>query len=258
MIFNIFGNFLKKKNYLIIFKKFLRRFEKNDSSLAIKWAQDQAKQTIDIWMQNTDYKLYLETKKECKVIKSEAENILAKSSFWQILQKEKNAGSAAYELLYFLTKKKNPNVIVETGVAAGWSSLTFLRASKNKKIKIFSSDFPYFRKKNPEKYIGILAKNESNYKDLQLFIEGDEINIPLIAKKLENDKIDLFHYDSDKSYSGRDFCLKTLSQNFSSNAILVFDDIHNNFHFRDFVFKNNLKFTVLKHPNYVGIVHLGS
>ncbi|MDA8836194.1 class I SAM-dependent methyltransferase [Candidatus Pelagibacter bacterium] len=255
--FNILVNAFKKNNYLIILKKFLSRFEKDQTKLALEWTKNQVSCSIDEWMQKTDYQLYLETKKECKIIEYDAQKIISKSLFWQTLTEEKVAGGAAYELLYFITKKRKSNIIVETGVAAGWSSLAFLRASKNNdSIKIFSSDFPYFRKKYPEKYIGMLVKNEPNLKNLDLFIEGDEINIPIIAKKLKNDKIDLFHYDSDKSYVGRNFCLKFLKPYFSKNAILIFDDIHNNFHFKDFVENNNLKYTVISHPNYVGMIDL--
>ena len=46
---------------------------------------------------------------------------------------ENLSGGAAFELLYFLTKKRKPKIIVETGVAAGWSTLAFLRASKYNK-----------------------------------------------------------------------------------------------------------------------------
>jgi len=154
---------------------------------------------------------------------------------------------------HFLTKQKKPNVIVETGVAAGWSSLAFLRASKNNdNVKIFSSDLPYFKEKDAEKNIGILIKNEQNKDKLKLFISGDQINLQLIIKQLQHNKIDLLHYDSDKSYSGRNLFLKSLKHYFSDDAILIFDDIHNNLHFKDFVENNNLKYTVFK--NYVGLV----
>lgn len=257
-LLNVLVNFLKNKNYLVISKKFLSRFEKDQTKLALDWTKNQVKYSVHEWMQKTDFKLYLETKKECEIIRNYADNIISKSLFWQkLVINDKVAGGAQFELLYFITKKRKPNIIVETGVAAGWSSLAFLRASKdNDKTKIFSSDFPYFRKKNPEKHIGILVKNEPNLKNQTLLIKGDEINIPIIVKKLENEKINLFHYDSDKSYVGRNYCLNTLKENFSDDAILIFDDIHNNFHFRDFVQKNKLKYTVLYQSNYVGIVDL--
>ena len=53
-------------------------------------------------------------------------------------------GGGNFILLYFLTRKFN-KVVVETGVAAGWSSLAILGAfEKNGEGKLYSSDFPYF------------------------------------------------------------------------------------------------------------------
>ena len=249
MILNILRNFLKKKNYLVILKKIIKRFEKNDGTLAIEWAKSQTNLNIDQLMKKIDSGLFSETKKECKILKHDAEKILSNIN-------ENFSGGAAYELLYFLTKTRKPKIIVETGVAAGWSSLAFLRASRdNKNVKIFSSDFPLFRNKNPEKNIGILTKNEPNLEILNLFIEGDEKNLKFISQKLQDKKIDLFHYDSDKSYSGRNLSLKILEQHFSKNTIIIFDDINNNFHFRDYVENNNLKYIILKHRRgYIGII----
>ena len=251
MIVNILRNFFRKGNYSVILKKLLKRFEKNDSKSAIKWAKSQTDQTINQFMQKIDFKLFLKTKKECKILKQEAEKILLNIN-------ENLSGGAPYELLYFLTKKRKPKIIVETGVAAGWSSLAFLRASKNNKnLEIYSSDFPLFRINNPEKYIGILTRNETNLKKLNLFIEGDEKNLRLIVRKLKNKKIDLFHYDSDKSYSGRNFSLEILREFFSNNAIIIFDDIQNNLHFKDLIEKNRKDFSVYEFEGkYIGIIGL--
>ena len=76
---------------------------------------------------------------------------------------------------------------------------------------MYSSDFPYFRLNNPEQYIGILAKNESNIMDWSLDIRGDDIAVNEI-KKIGNSPIDIIHYDSDKSYSGRDNFIKICIQ----------------------------------------------
>ena len=153
-------------------------------------------------------------------------------------------------------RKFCPKIIVETGVAAGWSSLSILRAlHKNRVGKLFSSDFPYFRIKNPEQFIGIVAQNEPNLEHWVLDIRGDDIALPEFAKRLADFSIDLFHYDSDKSYSGRAKALQVMKNKFSENAIIIFDDIQDNLHFFDFVTNRNVNFTVLKFEGkYVGIV----
>ena len=54
-------------------------------------------------------------------------------------------------------------------------SLAILRAlEKNGNGHLYSSDFPYFRLENPEKYIGYLAKNENNKNNWFLDIRGDD------------------------------------------------------------------------------------
>ena len=68
-------------------------------------------------------------------------------------------GGADYPLLYFLTRYLVPKNVLETGVAAGFSSYAILSAlKKNGKGTLYSSDFPYFRIKDPERYIGIVVE----------------------------------------------------------------------------------------------------
>ena len=158
-------------------------------------------------------------------------------------------------LLYFLIRKFKPACVLETGVASGWSSLAILQSlEKNNFGNLYSTDFPYFRLENPEKYIGFLVQDEALKKRWHLDISGDEIALPKISKLLGDTKIDLFHYDSDKNYSGRDFAIKTLRNNFSPNSIIIFDDIQDNLHFKDFVKSENLQYTVIEFKGkYVGI-----
>ena len=127
---------------------------------------------------------------------------------------------------------------------------------KNGKGFLYSSDFPYFRLENPEKYIGYLAKNDNNENNWFLDIRGDDVALPEIVKRLDNN-IDLFHYDSDKSYSGRVNALKILNSKINSNTIIIFDDIQNNLHFKDYVEKNKKKFRVFEFEGkFLGIVGL--
>ena len=100
-----------------------------------------------------------------------------------------------------------------------WSCLE--RAlKKNGKGFLYSSDFPYFRLKNPEQYIGYLAKDEINKKDWFLDIRGDDIALSEIMRQLNSNSIDLFHYDSDKSYSGRNKALNTINSNVNEETII--------------------------------------
>jgi predicted O-methyltransferase YrrM len=140
-------------------------------------------------------------------------------------------GGGAYDLLYFLTRLLRPQVVVETGVAAGFSSRAFLHAlAKNGGGTLLSSDFPYFRLAEPEKYVGILVEPEFRAHWTPL-LKGDRTNLPEIAAG--TDRVDLFHYDSDKSYEGRAFALRQMGPKFADQTVVIFDDIQDNWHFRD-------------------------
>ena len=97
---------------------------------------------------------------------------------------------------------------------------------------LLSSDFPYFRLPNPEQYIGIVVPQELKSR-LQLFVEGDRINLPQILGKV--DSIDIFHYDSDKSYSGRGYAISLIADYLSDRGVILMDDIQDNSFFHDLI-----------------------
>jgi predicted O-methyltransferase YrrM len=162
-------------------------------------------------------------------------------------------GGGHYTLLYFLVRVLKPKVVVETGVAAGYSSQAILSAmNKNENGMLYSSDFPYFRLSNPEKYIGVLVENKHRHR-WRLFIEGDSKNLPQIVRECGN--IDIFHYDSDKSYSGRSFACNLIQNTIAKNGILIMDDIQDDTFFKDFVILNGKNFQLFEFKNkYVGVV----
>ena len=247
---NLIINFFNKNYFFVIFKKIIKRFEKNTLVQATKWARLNASQTTEEFCRSIDSNLYDEIKYEVKKIEDFANNKL--KNLKNIL-----GGGGNYELLYFIIRKIKPNTVVETGVAAGWTSLAALRAfEKNNRGRLYSSDFPYFRLKNPEQLIGYLAKNEPNINSWYLNIKGDDKALPEIVKKLKNENIDILHYDSDKSYSGRDNALNLLDTNTNDKTIFIFDDIQDNLHFKDFIKKKEFNYSVIQFNNkFVGIAN---
>jgi predicted O-methyltransferase YrrM len=245
---NIILNFFKMNFFFIIIKKFFKRFEKNTSREAGIWAKLNVKYTTEEFCRVVDSKLYDEILVDIFLIEKEAKKKLSKLNI-------SLGGGGNYTLLYFLVRKFKPKIVVETGVAAGWSSLAILRAlANNFEGKLYSSDFPYFRLKKPEQYVGYLAKSELNKNNWFLDIRGDEVAIPEILKIIGNNSIDLFHYDSDKSYSGRDKVLKVIYPKINSNSIMIFDDIQDNLHFKNFIEKTKKDYFVLEFKGkYLGI-----
>ena len=246
---NIISNILRGNYFFVIIKKILKRFEKNTSTEAKKWAELNAKFTTEEFCKSIDLQLYNEILSDIISIEKDAKHKLSKL-------KVTLGGGGNFILLYFLARKLKPEVVVETGVAAGWSSLAFLRAlRKNGKGKLYSSDFPYFRLDNPEQYIGYLAKNEINKINWFLDIRGDDLAIPEILKRLGENNIDLFHYDSDKSYSGRDKVLKNLNSKINSKTIVIFDDIQDNLHFKNLIEKMKKEYCIIEfNGKYLGII----
>ena len=108
-------------------------------------------------------------------------------------------GSGAHcALLYFLARSIRPAAVLETGVAAGYSSVALLTAiERNGAGHLYSSDFPILRLPNPARHIGCLVPDRLR-RAWTLEVKGDRVNLPrLLAQAGE---VALFHYDSDKSY----------------------------------------------------------
>lgn len=248
-IVNIITQALNPKRFWVMLKKvWLRLFDKKGKSKEtyMNWYKDNAISYED-FANKIDSEMWKEAKKVADEITSNAKKILEKIPY-------NLGGGGAYPFLYFLVRWLKPKVIVETGVAAGFSSYSFLKALKdNGAGLLYSSDFPYFRIKNPEQYIGVIVPNELK-KNWKLFIEGDENNLPAIAREIES--IDILHYDSDKSYLGREKALNILKPKLKEDSVIIFDDIQDNSHFMDFVQENNIQHHLIFEfeGKYVGAV----
>jgi predicted O-methyltransferase YrrM len=164
-------------------------------------------------------------------------------------------GGGHYPLLHFLIRHRRPEVVVETGVAAGYSSQAMLTAlALNGDGRLYSSDFPYFRLEDPQRYIGALVEPELRDR-WTLRIRGDRVNLPEIVREVR--QIDLFHYDSDKPVDGRRFALNLVMPRMSADGVILMDDIQDNGFFRDYVAEHNLPFRVFGFDGkYVGAIGL--
>ena len=229
IILNILNQAFKKGRSVVMLKKIIRRFSKNkfDKNQYSNWL-DSNKCSLEKFLKKIDHKLFIETKNESLKL-----NVYANTRLKNI--KVKLGGGANDILLYFFVRYYKPKVILETGVAAGFSSLAILKAlKKNKYGKLYSSDFPYFRIKNPEKYIGYII--DEKFKNWKLFIEGDDLNLPIILNQIEG-KIDIFHYDSDKTFSGKKNTYELIKPYLGNKSLLIFDDIQDDGFFKVFVEK---------------------
>jgi predicted O-methyltransferase YrrM len=135
-------------------------------------------------------------------------------------------GGGDYGLLYFLVRWRRPAVVVETGVAAGYSSQAFLAAlDANGAGHLWSSDFPYVRSTAAREAIGCVVEPRVRER-WTLRLDGDVANLRGILSEI--DAIDLFHYDSDKSWTGRERTMAAVLPRLRADAWWIMDDIQDN------------------------------
>lgn len=166
-------------------------------------------------------------------------------------------GPALYELLYFLVRYLGPANVVETGVAAGWSSRAILDAMRaNDYGRLVSVDLPYSRLESmvgkphiSDDQVGLMV--DDHLRDRwSLLVGSDRERLP-VALSLAG-KVDLLHYDSDKDYDGRAWAMKTAEPVLSPDATIVMDDIRDNSFFMDYVRTRGKPFAVVN--NKEGII----
>lgn len=210
------------------------------------WASDHA-ESLEDFAGSLDSDLWQET--------TEFSEALAGSSVVQRADGLRSFGGADYRLLFFLVRHLKPSEVVETGVAAGYSSAAILEAmDRNGKGHLYSSDLPYISMQHPEEFIGsVVAANLRERWDLR--VRGDRVHLPELAQTLNH--VDLFHYDSDKSFEGRTFALDALEPVLDSHSVVVFDDIQDNAHFQEWTKARSVPFRVFGFSGkYVGLVGL--
>jgi predicted O-methyltransferase YrrM len=181
-----------------------------------------------------------------KTIIQDAINQSIKSNF-------KMGGAGHIHLLYDCVKILKPEIVVETGVAYGWSSLSILKALDDNNFgKLFSIDMPYPRKKN-EKDVGIVVP-ENLRQNWSLIRKPDKPGLTETLKKIGK-KIDICHYDSDKSWWGRHYAYPVLWNSLKSRGLFISDDIQDNLYFSEFVKDKPLKFAILEFKGkFIGLI----
>ncbi len=140
-------------------------------------------------------------------------------------------GEGHLDLLHACCESVNAKSVVETGVAYGWSSYALLRSLCNRNGHLISTDMPYVQQ-NLEAYVGIVVPN-SLRNHWTLIRQADRQGLPKALARMPI--VDMCHYDSDKSYAGREWAYPLLWQSLRTGGLFVSDDIQDNEGFRHFV-----------------------
>lgn len=240
---------LHNKGWKVVGQKIIAKMssfaDARERAEVLKWCQSVA-EPYAVWAERASPELWSEASKF-------GEDLTARATRELPNAKTRFGGGGAYALLYFMVRLRRPTVVVETGVAAGWSSTAILAALEaNGHGELWSSDLPYFRQGAQVGEIGVLVPEELKGR-WHLYIEGDRINLPQIVDKVPS--IDLFHYDSDKTKAGRDFALSIVGPRLSDDATVLFDDILDNDHFRGLAGPD--KRVLSDHRRFVGMLSHG-
>ncbi|GHK04212.1 hypothetical protein SY2F82_60090 [Streptomyces sp. Y2F8-2] len=218
-----------------------------ERSAATEWAAEQARD-MDVWARGQNTGLWEESLSFAQAMSRESRPRIERLRTSGI----ELGGGGSHELLYFLTRLLTPQVVLETGVAAGWSTTAFLTAIRsNGKGHLYSSDFPFFRIPDPERFVGYLVPEQLKG-PWTLRLKGDRSNLDEILRP--GVKVDLVHYDSDKSRGGREWFARRIAGHLAPNAVIVMDDINDNLFFRD-RYALSSPFRVFSYQGkYIGVV----
>jgi predicted O-methyltransferase YrrM len=170
---------------------------------------------------------------------------------------QKLGGGASLELIYGACELLSARTVVETGVAYGWSSLATLLSLSRRDGTLYSVDMPYPRA-GSARYVGWVVP-ERLRKQWRLFRYPDYVGLRKVLRLV--DRIDLCHYDSDKSYEGRAWAYRELWSRIRPGGIFISDDIGDNTAFRDFALESGQEPIVVMGPGsggagerFVGII----
>jgi predicted O-methyltransferase YrrM len=162
-------------------------------------------------------------------------------------------GPGDLNLLYAATLLLGARRIVETGVAYGWSTLAILAALNGREgVKLVSVDMPY-PKMNNEPFVGIVVPDRLRG-PWHIIREPDRKGI-VKAIARAGGSLDLCHYDSDKSWWGRQYGYPLLWNALRPGGLFISDDIQDNMAFAEFVAARQVACFVTEcDGKYVGIV----
>lgn len=249
-LINILKQALQPSRFIVMIKKLWVRFFDIQGKLSKKELENwlnAKKVSYEELAANINKDLWNESLEISSIIKTDAAKTIKEMGC-------DLGGGGIYPLITFFVRILKPEVVVETGVAAGFSSYAVLESlRRNKKGRLYSSDFPYFRLPEPEKYIGIIVPDtlKNNWK---LYIDGDRKNLPKIIAQVNN--IDIFHFDSDKSYLGRKYAMDLIVPKMNADGLLIMDDIQDNSFFYDYVTSKKInEFYIFEFENkFVGLI----
>ena len=158
-------------------------------------------------------------------------------------------GPAFLDLAYALVRLLRPPIVVETGVAHGYSSAVLLHAlAEAGDGVLYSVDLPAFRP-GVRTHTGAAARfvlEETALDRWTLFVGPDRKVLPSLLPRIE--PVVLCSYDSDKSYRGMTRSLELLWRSLAPGGVILVDDVEVHDGFLDFVQERTARWAVVAKP----------
>lgn len=230
-----------KKGYFLQLLSVFQRSKNEDTRLeATQWCSENV-----VTEDEALKKLGINSKEDIEAVYLEYANAEYKKCDTQM------GGAGSMVMLYNICKYFQPKSILETGVAYGWSTLSILSALENENAELVSIDMPYPKMGN-ESNVGCVVHPFLRNR-WTLIRKPDILGVPIALRKLG--KIDLCHYDSDKSYRGRKWAHMKLWESLNVNGIYIEDDINDNIAFQEFSIELGIKPIIVKcKDKFLGII----
>lgn len=228
----------------------LRHGHDRERAAATAWAAGQA-EDLPTWGGRIDAALWARAEAFARSLTRTAEPEVRRLAAAGV----RLGGPGGIELLHFLTLALRPKVVLETGVAAGWSTAAVLAAMRaNAAGHLYSSDFPCFRVPDAERHIGHVVPDLLRDR-WTLHTRGDRRNLDDILHPVM--RVDLVHYDSDKTRGGREFFLRRVAPHLTGGHILVMDDIQDNLVYQEYARTQPLHRVFAYQGKFIGVTGPG-
>ncbi len=179
--------------------------------------------------------------------------LLAELETYAIPTQARELGGAAFlEACYALVRVLQPEAVLETGVAHGYSTAAILQALEdNGRGSLYSVDLPMFRRGVVAHTGGAVPQRLKDSGRWRLLVGPDRRVLPRLLNRVG--AFDVFFYDSDKSYDGMLRTWRLAWPHMRRGAVLMVDDVQEHDAFLDFADANGLAPTIVGKPTRRGV-----
>ncbi len=159
-------------------------------------------------------------------------------------------GAGFLEACYTIVRCTRPAVVLETGVAHGYSSAVILQALQdNGHGRLYSVDLPMFRP-GTVSYTGGAVPGRLRSPGWELHVGSDRHVLPSLLKR--TGPIDFFFYDSDTAYEGMLHTWELVWPHLRPGAVLIMNVVHANDAYLEFAEAHRLAPMIIPQPKRRG------